>query len=152
VRVSFSGRRALAGKRRAALAALLARILDEHGEEGAVSIAFVGDAEIRKLHLDFLGKDQATDVLSFPLAEPAEAGPGRLAGEVVVSVDTARREAARRGRRLEDELALYAVHGVLHLVGYDDREPAARRRMRRAERRYLRSQTIQPPPRRRSPS
>jgi probable rRNA maturation factor len=60
-----------------------------------------------------------------------------LTGEVVLSVDTARREAARRGHSPYDELLLYAVHGVLHLLGHDDHDPLRRRRMRAAERRAL---------------
>jgi len=94
----------------------------------------VGDRAIRRLHHDHLGLDSATDVLAFPFA-----GAGGLLGEVVASADTAWREARARGVRPADELLLYVVHGVLHLLGFDDHAPADRKRMRAAERRALRA-------------
>ncbi|MFB3065191.1 MAG: rRNA maturation RNase YbeY [Planctomycetota bacterium] len=91
-----------------------------------VVVALVDDKVIAKLHREFLGKPGATDVLSFP------------DGQIVVSAQTAAREAAARDVRARDELLLYVVHGALHLKGYDDRSPAQRKRMRAAERRCLR--------------
>jgi probable rRNA maturation factor len=82
-----------------------------------------------------MGLDRATDVLAFPLAD----APGGLLGEVVASAETARREAAARGLAPADELLLYVVHGVLHLLGFDDHAAGDRRRMRAAERRALRA-------------
>jgi probable rRNA maturation factor len=102
---------------------------------GAVSVALVDDRAIRRLHLDHSGLDSATDVLSFPLAD----APGGLLGEVVASAETARREARARGHRAQEELLLYVVHGVLHLAGFDDHAPAARKKMRAAERAALRA-------------
>jgi probable rRNA maturation factor len=102
---------------------------------GALSIALVDDRAIRRLHRDHLGLDSATDVLAFPL----EGAPGGALGEVVASAETARREAAARGLAPADELLLYVVHGVLHLLGFDDHAPADRRRMRAAERKALRA-------------
>lgn len=102
---------------------------------GAVSVALVGDRAIRRLHLDHMGLDSATDVLSFPLHGAA----GGLLGEVIASADTAAREAAARGVRPRDELLLYVAHGVLHLLGFDDHSPAERKKMRAAERRALRA-------------
>ena len=78
-----------------------------------------------ELHERYAGVPGPTDVLAFPLADDPV-----LLGEVLVSAETARREAAARGHPAYDELLLYAVHGVLHLVGHDDHEPADRRRMR----------------------
>jgi probable rRNA maturation factor len=78
-------------------------------------------------------------VLSFPFATAPV-----LVGEVLLSADTARREAAARGHCAYHELLLYAVHGVLHLLGYDDHDPAGRRRMRRAERAALAALGIPP--------
>lgn len=102
------------------------------GRPVELSFVLVDDAEMADLHLRFSGVEGATDVLAFELMdEPL------LMGEVVVSADTARREAARRGHPAYDETVLYAVHGVLHLLGHDDHDPVARRRMRRAERRML---------------
>ena len=96
------------------------------------SFAVVDDEQMRELNNRHLGHDYATDVLSFPMGtEPC------LMGEVIISADTARREAASRGHSAYHELLLYAVHGVLHLIGYDDHGAPARRRMRTAERAAL---------------
>jgi len=116
---------------------VLVRLLADHSVGGTLSLAVVGDGEIRRVHREFLGLDTPTDVLSFALGPADGSGPGGLFGEVVVSSETALREAKRRGLLPEEELALYAIHGALHLVGYDDLDPASRRTMRRAERRYL---------------
>jgi len=109
-----------------------------------VHIVLVDDAAIRELNGRFHGTDTPTDVLSFPLSgadaggdavwDPEAEGPG---GEVVVSVETARREAASRGVSVQAELALYVIHGVLHLLGFDDLDDTGRRRMRAAEARHL---------------
>ena len=97
-----------------------------------LSFVVVDDERMAELHERYADVPGPTDVLSFPLAdEPV------LVGEVVISADTARREAAARGHPAYDELLLYAVHGVMHLVGHDDHDPADRRRMRRAEREAL---------------
>ena len=90
-----------------------------------VIVALIDDETMAGLHERLLGKKGPTDVLSFPH------------GEIVVSADTARREAEARGIRPVDELVLYVVHGALHLDGYDDRTPKQREEMRRAERRVL---------------
>ncbi|MBI4600966.1 MAG: rRNA maturation RNase YbeY [Planctomycetes bacterium] len=134
VEVARRGRWTIGDGRR--LQRVLRRILDDHRAAGALSLALVGDGEIRRLHREYLGVDAPTDVLSFALRDGG--GPdGGVLGEVVVSCDTALREAARRGIEPERELALYAIHGTLHLVGFDDLAPLERRRMREAERRYL---------------
>lgn len=99
-----------------------------------LSFAVLSDDEMRQLHLRSTGHDVSTDVLAFPLEEEP-----LLRGDVACSADTARREAARRGHAPYDELMLYAVHGVLHLLGHDDHARAARAKMRRAERAALRA-------------
>lgn len=90
-----------------------------------VVVALVDDTTMAELHERFLGKSGPTDVLSFPH------------GEIVVSADTAHREATARGIPPLHELVLYAVHGALHLAGYDDRSPRQASRMRAAERKIL---------------
>ena len=100
---------------------------------GEISIAIVDDPTIHDLNRRFLEHDSPTDVLSFPLARESD----RLDGEVVVSADTARRQAAGFGWKPEDELLLYVIHGTLHLVGYDDLDPAAQVEMRKCEQHYL---------------
>jgi probable rRNA maturation factor len=83
-----------------------------------LSLAFVGDAEIRRLNRKFRKKDKATDVLSFPLSEEAADGKFYL-GDIVISVPTAKRQAAEIGHPLERELEYLTIHGFLHLLGYD---------------------------------
>lgn len=109
------------------------------GRDVELSIAVIGDDRMREVNRSCLAHDYATDVLSFPMAsEPI------LMGEVLISADTARREAARRGHSAYHELLLYAVHGVMHLLDYDDHGAAERRRMRRAERAALRALGVPP--------
>jgi probable rRNA maturation factor len=90
-----------------------------------VVVALVDDDTIARLHERFLGEEGPTDVLSFPH------------GEIVVSGDTARREALARGIDPRHELLLYVVHGALHLAGYGDKGRSEQGRMRAAERRAL---------------
>jgi rRNA maturation RNase YbeY len=97
----------------------------------SLSLAFVSDAVIRRLNRRFLRHDFATDVLAFPL------GDGGVLGEVVVSGETARREARARGIAPEEELLRCVAHGILHLLGYDDRAPRDRARMWKRQEREL---------------
>ena len=102
---------------------------------GEMSLALVGDARMSKLHAQFMGIEGPTDVLTFPLDEDAR---GRVtSGEVVVCVAEARRRAKDHKERPERELLLYALHGMLHLCGYDDRTAADFRRMHRTEDKIL---------------
>jgi probable rRNA maturation factor len=93
-----------------------------------VEVALVSDRHLASLHGRFLGDPAPTDVISFDLGE--DGGP---AGEIYVSVDRARAVARERGDPIERELALYLVHGALHLCGFDDGSPRQRKRMRAAE-------------------
>jgi probable rRNA maturation factor len=113
----------------ALLAAALAAL--EHGGRGGawVEIVFVDDEALAALHERFLGDPSVTDVMAFDLGEDVE-GP---AGEVYVSVDCARRVASLRGVSIQRELALYVIHGCLHLCDHDDHEEGERVRMREAE-------------------
>ncbi len=82
--------------------------------KGELAIVFAGDALLRKLNRDYRFKDKPTDVLSFP-------GPDKDMGlgDVIISVETARDNAARLGRPLDRELEVLALHGFLHVLGYD---------------------------------
>ncbi len=100
-----------------------------------VTLAFVDNPTIHRLNKQFLQHDEPTDVLSFPLSGP---GARELEGDVVIGVEVAKEQSAERGHEVEAELALYAIHGLLHLCGHDDREEEARRVMRERESRYLR--------------
>ena len=87
------------------------------------------DAEISTLHGEFFGDPTPTDVITFPMDDDAV--------EIVVSVECARRCAVEYGHAIRAELALYIVHGLLHVCGYDDVETRDRERMREAERAIL---------------
>lgn len=107
-----------------------------------VSLVLVTDAEIRALNRDYRDVDRPTDVLSFPLAHPAdraEAGRPVFLGEIYVSVDTARAQARAARRPYARETAHLALHGLLHLLGYDHATRAGRRRMAALERTLLRA-------------
>jgi probable rRNA maturation factor len=115
---------------------LCARVLLQHDVDAGLSIAYVDDATIGRLNRQYLGRDETTDVLAFPLDDAAEPDEPLL-GEIVVSVETAVRESGARGLSVEAEIALYTVHGLFHLLGYDDHDPQATARMRQAERQAL---------------
>jgi probable rRNA maturation factor len=102
----------------------------EHAPPTRIEVAVVGDARIAELNRQYLDTDGPTDVLSFPLSDPDERP---LEGLIVVSSDTARRQADRLGHDPAAELILYVIHGCLHLLGYDDREPEAFARMHERE-------------------
>jgi probable rRNA maturation factor len=107
------------------------------GEEVAdyeISLAFVDNPTIHRLNKRFLNHDEPTDVLSFPLSD---AHARKLAGELIVGVEVAKEQAERRGHDVHAELALYVIHGLLHLCGYDDKAEDAARQMRERERCYL---------------
>jgi probable rRNA maturation factor len=93
-----------------------------------LSLTLVDDREIRALNARYRGARRATDVLAFPLA-----GPARILGEAIISVETARRQARALGHSLGEELDLLCCHGCLHLVGYDDRDPLEARLMHARE-------------------
>ena len=93
-----------------------------------VSLLLTDDREIARIHERHLGDRSPTDVISFAIDDGAE---------LVVNVQRARAEARRHGHSIRAELALYVVHGLLHVAGFDDRTHAQRARMRGAERAVL---------------
>jgi probable rRNA maturation factor len=98
----------------------------------------VDDAEIQRLNREWRGLDKATDVLSWPQEDDgAASGPEDVLGDVVISLDTAARQAAAREWGLADETALLLVHGILHLLGYEDETEAGAEMMRQMETRIL---------------
>ena len=85
-----------------------------------VTVAFVSDAAIRKLNLNFRGKDKTTDVLSFPVEpEDFETGDEPMLGDIIISLAQAARQAQENGLTLDEEIAQLILHGVLHLLGHD---------------------------------
>lgn len=110
----------------------LAHALRHPAREGApladlseVEVTFVSDAAIARVHRDFMDIPGATDVITFDH------------GEIVISTETARENAALYGRTLDEELALYLIHGLLHLNGYKDKEPRDAARMHALQERIL---------------
>ncbi len=95
------------------------------------------DPAIHALNRDWRGLDKPTDVLSWPLEDDAPAGTEDALGDVVISLDTARRQAAARGWTLAEETALLLVHGILHLLGHEDDTEAGANAMRAWERQIL---------------
>jgi probable rRNA maturation factor len=105
-------------RRRRVPAARLRRVIEDAGRAlrvtGEVALVLTGDAPVRRLNARYRHKDKPTDVLSFP-------GPGAEAGlgDIVISLDTAARNAPRFGRTLSEELQVLTLHGFLHVLGYD---------------------------------
>ncbi len=117
--------------------AVLLRGLGRAREELVLSL--VGDAEIRLLNEEYRGRRRATDVLSFSLLEGDHgAHRGRLLGDVVISVDTAARQARQRRRSLDETVTRLLIHGLLHVVGHDHQRADEARAMRSEERRLWR--------------
>ncbi len=120
---------------RAFMRNLARTVLDGEGVEDAqISLAFVDNPTIHQLNKRYLNHDEPTDVLSFPLSEP---GARKLTGELVIGAEVALAQAQARGHEVQAELALYVIHGLLHLCGHDDKTPEAAAQMRQRERHYL---------------
>ena len=106
--------------------------------QSEVSVVLVDDRYIRQLNREYRDNDYATDVLSFALNEGDEpqiidGSPENLLGDIIISLETAVRQANEYGHSLEREVAFLTVHGMLHLLGYDHEEEADRQEMRREE-------------------
>jgi len=120
--------------RMAALSTWLRRVAPARAR-GRVSIALVSDHAVRALNRTYRRKDYATDVLSFP-SEPVALSPEPFLGEIVIARGVARRQARAAGHSELTELRVLALHGLLHLLGYDHERDAGR--MRRVEERLRR--------------
>ena len=105
----------------------------EHVSRAEISLAVVDDERMQALNRQYLAHDYPTDVLSFSLGDD----PDFLEGEIIASADTAVRMAHEYGWGVMDELCLYLIHGVLHLVGYHDATSEERSVMRSLENQYL---------------
>jgi rRNA maturation RNase YbeY len=137
--VHVTSRRRVRGIRAADARRDASHLLRLLGLDAELSIVLVDDAEIRRLNATYRHRDKSTDVLAFAMREGDGAAlhPDIL-GDVVISLDTAARQAAARGASIADEVRVLLVHGLLHLLGYDhERSPAEARRMFRAQRELL---------------
>ena len=127
----------------AGLARWLARVAPARAR-GLVSIAITSDVHVQRLNRRFRGVDKSTDVLSFPSSEPraqsreprAPSPEPRVLGDIVIARGVARRQAREAGHSELTEWRVLALHGLLHLMGYDHERDDGR--MRRAERRLRR--------------
>jgi probable rRNA maturation factor len=93
---------------------------------GSLTLRLTDEAESRRLNADFADSDHATDVLSFPDGDPDVEGTGVYFGDVVIALPIADANARAAGHDVQDELVLLAVHGALHLLGYDHTNGQAR--------------------------
>jgi len=118
---------------------LVSMVLEEKGVKGReVDIVFVDDGRITGLNKMYLRKNRPTDVIAFGF-EGGGCGeaPEKLLGDVVVSTERAFFRAGEFGKDVPEEICLYVIHGLLHLLGFDDGREADARRMRREEERML---------------
>lgn len=109
-----------------------------------LSVLLTDDATIRALNRQHRQKDKATDVLAFPLDEKGENPARPWLGDVVISIDTALRQANSRRRELIAEVRFLLAHGLLHLIGYDHDTKPRKREMDAAARRLVRSAPLEP--------
>ena len=96
-----------------------------------VNFLFVSDIEIRRFNRRYLHHDRTTDVIAFPMKEAG------ILGDILISSDTAKRQAREEGHSLLTELTILAIHGILHLIGYRDDTKKERERMWRKKRELL---------------
>lgn len=121
--------------------------------DAELSVLLVDDKLIHVLNRTHRGKDSPTDVLAFPVDEKPVRGTPRILGDVVISLETALRQARSRKRSLFPEVRFLLAHGLLHLIGYDHATRIQKRRMDAATRRLVRAagapeRTFRPPARR----
>jgi probable rRNA maturation factor len=116
--------------------------------EAELSVLLTDDEAIRILNRDHRQRDKPTDVLAFAMDESVP-DPAGILGDVVISLDTAERQADARGRPLIEEVRFLLAHGILHLVGYDHAEAAEKREMVAMTRQLVRSAPLEEIPARR---
>jgi probable rRNA maturation factor len=126
------------------VAGLVATVLEAEGVHGAeVAVVFVGERRIRGLNREYRGRDEVTDVLSFPLEDwqgdgealpdAGDAGPALMLGDIVVCTRRALRQARADALPPALEIAVLLAHGTLHLLGYDHETDAGQMALRQAE-------------------
>ena len=119
---------------------LVELVLEDEPKELEISVRFVTDKTIAKLNEKYLHHSGPTDVIAFPMREGSFSQLHReILGDVVVSTERAIDQAAQYKNNVSEELCLYVVHGILHLLGYDDIAPIPRRRMEKKQEQLLQS-------------
>jgi probable rRNA maturation factor len=126
---------------RAAIAAAAARA----PAAGEICVLLADDAAVKALNRDWRGIDKPTNVLSFPAAAPKIAGVPPLLGDIAIAFETLAGEAAAEGKPLLHHLAHLAVHGYLHLIGYDHQTDSEAEAMEALEREILAAMRIPDP-------
>ncbi len=126
-------RKRVAGLSSSTLERFVLRARRAVGLRGTVNVLITNSSELRSLNRRFLGKDKPTDVLAFPSRMVGRANDRRVAGDVAISADIARENAVRLKHTVVDEVKILALHGILHLAGFDharDHGEMARREMK----------------------
>ncbi|HEY5648272.1 MAG TPA: rRNA maturation RNase YbeY [Nitrospiria bacterium] len=115
-------------------------LLRSRKKQAEISLTFVTDRAMQRLNRDYRGQDRPTDVLAFDLSRAPEPGRARpvLNAEIVISTQTARRQAAGKRHSMTREISHLLIHGLLHVMGYDHMKPDEARRMARRERFLIR--------------
>jgi len=121
-----------------------AALLQQSSPVSDLTLVLTGDAQIKSLDRDFLGKDAPTDVLSFPSSETDPETGRRYLGDIIISVPRAEAQSIAAGHSLESELSLLVVHGVLHLLGHDHAGPEEKTSMWSAQSEVLTRLGISP--------
>ncbi len=110
-------------------------VLGKEGKGAKLSLAFVDNDEIRKLNKRYFDSDEVTDVIAFPFGNQKNV----ISGEIIVSVETAVDTAGKGRINIEGEILLYVVHGLLHLLGYNDEDRECAKVMHEKESRILKN-------------
>lgn len=118
------------------LKATLQGVLSDQDVEGSVTLVLTDNTTLCRLNRDFRGIDSPTDVISFNLKDPVHPAETEI-GEIYISLDRAKVQAQHAHRPFQEEVVHLAIHGVLHLLGYDHDTDAAYRCMQRQESCYL---------------
>ena len=128
-------RKPVAGLSATALARFVARARRVAGVRGSVDVLLAANSDLRALNRRFRGKNQPTDVLSFPAGESPRNG---FAGDIAISVDIAKQNARQFGHATAEEIKILCLHGLLHLAGFDhERDQGQMARRERSLRRTL---------------